>query len=616
MSITLLKKTAGCVLILFSMVLAITNATAAKVVPITVQLNWKHQFEYAAFYAAIDQGYYRDVGLSVTLREGGPGIHAVDEVNAGYADFGIANSSLLIERYRGKPVIALAALMQHSAIMLLARRDQGIENVMDLENKPIAIGAHTRDEILAFLLASGLRQERIQFMEHPGWDASSLATADFFAREIYETNERYWIRGHEHDYILFTPRSEGIDLFGDILFTTEAFINQKPDITQRFRQATLKGLSYAYKHKDQLTELILQRYNTQYKTREHLLFEADYLEKLTRLDLVEPGYMSPDRWQHVHSIYASLGLLPNDFNFDGFIYRIPEAQGLPIWVLWSIGGGLLSLTVMLIITGYFKHLNHCLQQEITERIDAEKRLKQKQEDFCTFVEQANQLLSHELKTPLAIININLQNLEIKNAVPASGQRNIKAIQMATRRLQDVVSNNLKQLFATAHMASNRQLLDFTAALKNNIAEFENLQVTQQIQWTSTDVKPLMVFIAPDMLKTVVFNVLDNALKYAKENSDIRVQLLEQEQTVQLSISNYSCIPLPADLEQLFKPKARGAAPEHIRGAGMGLYLVQLIVDAHGGHISIDSTEPELITINLTLPLAQNHNNYHDTNHLD
>jgi ABC-type nitrate/sulfonate/bicarbonate transport system substrate-binding protein len=101
------------------------QATESPAGRVTVQLHWKHQFEFAAFYAALEKGYYREAGLEVTIREGGPGIDAVKEVLAGVADFGISASALVVDRHRGMPVVALAALMQHSPTALLASRKQG-----------------------------------------------------------------------------------------------------------------------------------------------------------------------------------------------------------------------------------------------------------------------------------------------------------------------------------------------------------------------------------------------------------------------------------------------------------------------------------------------------------
>ncbi len=115
------------------------NMPALAAERVSVLLNWKHQFEFAAFYAAQAQGYYRAVGLDVDIREGGPGIDTTKEVAAGRADFAVGASSLVADRYRGAPVVAIASLMQHSPVGLLALRRNGINSVHDLADRPLAV---------------------------------------------------------------------------------------------------------------------------------------------------------------------------------------------------------------------------------------------------------------------------------------------------------------------------------------------------------------------------------------------------------------------------------------------------------------------------------------------
>ncbi|MEY2632566.1 MAG: hypothetical protein RIR00_1220, partial [Pseudomonadota bacterium] len=138
------------VLLLFSLQPGTLAAMSGEqLTPVTVQLNWKHQFEFAAFYAAEAQGFYRQAGLQVTIREGGPGIDVVQEVVDGRADFGVGTSALVVEQQRGKPLVAMAALMQHSPIALLAKRGHGVRSVHDLAGRPVAVDPHSRDEIEA-----------------------------------------------------------------------------------------------------------------------------------------------------------------------------------------------------------------------------------------------------------------------------------------------------------------------------------------------------------------------------------------------------------------------------------------------------------------------------------
>ncbi len=358
---------------------------------VVVQLDWKHQYEFAAFYAALEQGYYQQAGLDVEIREGSPGVDAVSEVLTGHADFGIYTSGLVVERAKGKPVVALAALMQHSPVSLLAVRTEGLNSVHDLANKPVAVDAHNRDEIEAFLLSSGLPKSAIHLVTQTDWTLSTLRNGVNTAKVVYSINEVFLIRGHEHEYLLLSPRSAGIDLFGNILFTSEANVSSQPTVVTAFKEATLKGLVYSLAHPDGVTELILAQYNTQGKSRAHLLFEAEQISELTRPDIVEPGYMSKGRWQHVVQVYAGQGQMSADFSLDGFFYE-NKPLVLP-FLLWVIFFALvLGLLVVLLIMQKMKHYNLLLSQEISERKQAELALTMSEHNYRELVDNANVII--------------------------------------------------------------------------------------------------------------------------------------------------------------------------------------------------------------------------------
>src|SRR3954469_21227003 len=65
---------------------------------VKLQLKWHHQFQFAGYYAALENGYYREAGLDVQILEGGPQVDVAAEVASGRAQFGIGGSSILLER--------------------------------------------------------------------------------------------------------------------------------------------------------------------------------------------------------------------------------------------------------------------------------------------------------------------------------------------------------------------------------------------------------------------------------------------------------------------------------------------------------------------------------------
>src|SRR4030088_2688559 len=96
---------------------------AAALDQVSMQLKWKHQFQFAGYYAALEQGFYRAAGLDVTIREGSPGIDVAETVASGKADFGACNANVLREWTVGRRLVVLAAIFQRSpAVILIARR--------------------------------------------------------------------------------------------------------------------------------------------------------------------------------------------------------------------------------------------------------------------------------------------------------------------------------------------------------------------------------------------------------------------------------------------------------------------------------------------------------------
>jgi ABC-type nitrate/sulfonate/bicarbonate transport system substrate-binding protein len=110
---------------------------AAALDAVSLQLKWKHQFQFAGYYQALEQGFYRDAGLDVTIREGGPGIDAAEAVASGKADFGVFTASVLRDWAAGRRLVVLAAIFQRSPAVILVARRADISNVSELRGRTL-----------------------------------------------------------------------------------------------------------------------------------------------------------------------------------------------------------------------------------------------------------------------------------------------------------------------------------------------------------------------------------------------------------------------------------------------------------------------------------------------
>ena len=321
---------------------------------VRVQLKWTHQFQFAGFYAAIEQGLFKAAGLDVELIEGGPRIDPAAVVLAGDAEFGVGSSSLLIDFNRGRPIVAVAAIFQHSPFVIMARIDPALRSLRDLEGRTL-MGESQSDELTAYLKKAGVDLARIRLTEHSG-TALSLAGSGpdrVDAMTAYISTEPFEAARHDIPYQIFNPRDLGINFYGDTLFTSQQFTRQSPATVSAMRDALAAGWRYALGHQAEIVELILRKYRPQ-MDRTDLVFEAQATYNLFQTDLVDIGYMSPERWQHIGEIYAASGLMPRDFTLEGFLFS--PGQTLPAWVrralLWGgllivLGGGLAAYVVSL-----------------------------------------------------------------------------------------------------------------------------------------------------------------------------------------------------------------------------------------------------------------------------
>lgn len=291
---------------------------------ITLQLRWKHGFQFAGYYAAKEKGFYKSKNLDVSFLEGGR-FSKSDVVINGQAHYGIENSGLLINRTEGQPVVVLASIFQHSPHVLFARKDHGIKSIHDLVGKRLWIDLTPRTaDIQAMFLNEGISLDHLVAVEdnqkQPDYTDETLS-----AFGGYLTNEAYQFRLLAVPYIVINPRTYGIDFYGDSLFTSQDEVNKHPKRTEAFLRASLKGWAYAFENMEEMIEIVHTRYAPD-RSIDHLQFEAQQIRALVHPHLIEIGHMNPQRWKAIAETYAKLGIVDTAEVPEGFIYNPLEKK--------------------------------------------------------------------------------------------------------------------------------------------------------------------------------------------------------------------------------------------------------------------------------------------------
>ena len=366
---------------------AYENSADTGLTEVSLQLQWHHQFQFAGYYAAVEKGYYAEQGLRVEIRAGGynaqgQAVRPVEEVVFERADFGSTRADLLMHHSLGLPVVVIANIMQHSPLVFLTLADYGFDHLENIGDRPVSLNLPEKlqpkridVETLLSLRLAGVKVESLN-NSMPTWDLNDLLTGKTELMPAYETDQPFFVKKAGKWPVVIKPIDYGLDFYGDLLFTRHSLLEQKPDLVEAFKQASLRGWKYALEHPQEIVRLIVAKYPTRSKEydEQFLLYEAKVLQDYLEPELVDIGYISRSRWERIAQLYKELGLI-RDYDLNSFLYSqdFDHIWGkLRYWLLV----GLLGLVLAGLLVSYQLHVNLRLKTEIRGRKQAELRLRE------------------------------------------------------------------------------------------------------------------------------------------------------------------------------------------------------------------------------------------------
>jgi signal transduction histidine kinase len=235
--------------------------------------------------------------------------------------------------------------------------------------------------------------------------------------------------------------------------------------------------------------------------------------------------------------------------------------------------------------------------------DMLERLESAFESQKQFIQDA----SHELRTPIAIAQANIEVAEMEGKATARDYRRLmEVLKMSLERLNRLSDNLL--LLSNGEQAQMKQIVvDMSPLLEEVVAEAgaraAAADVNLELEPTPDDIRTLGDAFR---LKQAVINLVDNAIKYNRPGGDVKVTADADESQVVIQVQD-SGIGIPhGDRQRIFDrfyrvDKSRSRAQG---GSGLGLAIVKKIVEDHGGSITVDSTTDEGSTFRIELPRHQ------------
>lgn len=306
------------------MVFAVTACSPAAPAPeptpepisVTIQLSWIHEYSSSVFHTAVRNNHFAERGLNLELLEAGFDSDVIEDVLAGEADFGLSNSSSMIRaRAEGKPVVAVASVLQRSPLAVISLPETGIARPQDLIDRTISVtdgGARAVYDTLLF--TQDIDPSLVNTVERESFGIEPLTTGEVDGITAWIINEGVAVQeaGFEPNYLLMSDY--GVDMYDFVLITTEEMIEENPDVVRKVVAALRDGIQDTVDNPAAAIKHTLS-YDSE-------LVEADQLRRLeATIPLMnvpnqQLGGMDAEVWQYSHDFLLERGILSEPVNLD------------------------------------------------------------------------------------------------------------------------------------------------------------------------------------------------------------------------------------------------------------------------------------------------------------
>lgn len=268
---------------LWPAILAISQNSTLTFTP-----QWLPQAQFAGYYVAQEQGFYRDAGLDVRIKHPSTTVSALRLLKNGEAD--VVSAFLmdgLAERLNGEPLCNIAQLSQHNSLLVVTKKESGIDKIEKLQNKKLAIWSSGFDKIpMTYFEQNNINVEFVRISNTI--NLFLMDGVDAMTVMYYNEYDQIINSGVNKDELntFFFSDDKGFDIPEDGLYCLEETYAQRKEDLQKFVQATLKGWKYAEANKESTLDLVVQKMNEAHlpNNRAHQRWMLDRM-----LELISPG---------------------------------------------------------------------------------------------------------------------------------------------------------------------------------------------------------------------------------------------------------------------------------------------------------------------------------------
>jgi len=233
-------------LVLVLVVAVAAPAAAQAPQKVVFALNWFAVGDHAAYWVALEKGYYREKGLEVELQNSKGSGDSIAKVDTGRADIGLADASVVVPRVaQGAKIKVVGAVFDNTPLNIWTRKDTGISKPKDLEGKTLAAppGDSQRQLFPAFAKINGVDESKVRWVNiEPAAKFVALSEKRADAVPDYTTGQPFWEKAVGKDNLVMMPWHRfGFDTYSMSIFASEKTMNERPKVLRDFLEASYRG---------------------------------------------------------------------------------------------------------------------------------------------------------------------------------------------------------------------------------------------------------------------------------------------------------------------------------------------------------------------------------------
>jgi NitT/TauT family transport system substrate-binding protein len=305
---------------------------------VTLQLKWVTQAQFAGYYAAKEKGFYKEEGLDVNIKVGGPSITPEQVVLGKQADFGIDwLPSLLASRDHGQDLVNIAQVFTRSGMLEIAWKDTGISTISQMRGKKVGVWCcGNENELYAALRKNNIDPKSssdVKIVNQPfnmnlflnrDVDAAAAMTYNELAQILETKNPKTGKLYQPSDLNVIKLEDVGTGMLEDGLFVRGDWIKSKDnqETAKKFLAASFKGWAYCRDHTAECTQIVLDNGPTLGKG--HQTWMMNEINALIWPAPKGVGVMDKTAYQRTAQIAQQFGVISKPPSADA--YRTDLAQ--------------------------------------------------------------------------------------------------------------------------------------------------------------------------------------------------------------------------------------------------------------------------------------------------